>query len=76
MALVSATVHAGYSGDRKQPTSIVYVLDANAAQAYWASYNTKVSAFEHQFLGDTPTKGSYDTNTTASKYKSNIKFKW
>jgi len=73
MALVSATLNAGYDEEKKQPNSILYVLDANLNKAYWASYNTKVDDFTYQFLGDNPLAGSYDSNTTASKYKTNIK---
>jgi len=72
MALISATVFSGYSIDRRQPNSILYVLDANKNEAYWASYNSKVDEFTKQFLGEHPTKGSYDKNTTASKYKTGI----
>jgi len=73
MALVSATVYAGYSEDRKQPNSILYVLDANSNKAFWASYDSTTDNFTQQFLGENPLKGSYDANTTASKYKSRIK---
>ncbi len=72
LALISATLYASYSSDRKQPNSILYVLDANKNEAYWASYNSKTDVFTKQFLGENPTPGSYDKNTTASKYKTKI----
>ncbi|MFK5958991.1 MAG: M28 family peptidase [Lutibacter sp.] len=72
LALVSASIFSSYSIDRKQPNSILYVLDANKNEAYWASYNLQVDEFTKQFLGENPTKGSYDSNTTASKYKTKI----
>ncbi|AMC11438.1 hypothetical protein Lupro_09250 [Lutibacter profundi] len=74
MALISATVFSSYSIDRKQPNSILYVLDVNKNEAYWASYNSKVDKFTKQFLGEHPIKGSYDKNTTASKYKTGIQW--
>ncbi len=73
MALISASVHSGFSEDRKQPNSILYVYDTTINKAYWASYNLKIDSFTAQFLGENPTTGSYDTNTTASKYNTKIK---
>jgi hypothetical protein len=74
MALISASVYSGYSIDRKKPNSILYVLDSNKNEAYWASYNWETDDFTKQFFGENPTKGSYDGNTTASKYKTSIQF--
>tara|TARA_R110001583_G_scaffold47145_1_gene147672 strand:+ start:197 stop:2509 length:2313 start_codon:yes stop_codon:yes gene_type:complete len=73
MALVSASLNASYNFDKKQPNSILYVFDTNKNEAYWASYNTSTDEFTKQFLGDQPKKGSFDSNITASKYKSSIK---
>jgi len=73
MALISASINASYNSERKEPNSILYVLDTNLNEAYWASYNSQVDDFTKQFLGDNPTTGSYDANTTASKYKTKIK---
>ncbi len=72
MALISATLFSTYSNDRKKPNSILYVLDTNEMEAYWASYNSKTDAFTKQFLGENPKQKSYDKNTTASKYRTRI----
>ncbi|HSQ46652.1 MAG TPA: M28 family peptidase, partial [Lutibacter sp.] len=72
MAFISASVFSSYSVDRKKPNSVLYVFDSNKNEAYWASYNTETDDFTKQFLGENPTKGSYDENTTASKYRTNI----
>jgi len=72
MALISASVFSSYSVDRRKPNSVLYVFDSNKNEAYWASYNTEMDEFTKQFLGENPTIGSYDENTTASKYKTNI----
>ena len=72
MALISASVYSGYSIDRKKPNSVLYVFDSNKNEAYWASYNAETDDFTKQFLGENPTKGNYDGNTTASKYKTSI----
>lgn len=74
MALISASVFSSYSVDRKKPNSVLYVFDSNKNEAYWASYNAETDDFTKQFLGENPTKGSYDENTTASKYKTSIQF--
>lgn len=73
MAFISTSLQSSYSIDRKQPNSILYVLDASKNEAYWASYNKKVDEFTVQFLGDNPSKGSYNTDPLASKYKTSIK---
>jgi hypothetical protein len=73
LSFVMTYFTANYSVNRKKPNSIFYLLDASKNEAYWASYNTKIDAFTKQFLGDKPTKGSYDNNTMASKYHTNIK---
>jgi len=73
MALISASVFSSYSVDRKKPNSVLYVFDSNKNEAYWASYNAETDDFTKQFLGENPAKGSYDSTTTASKYKTNIK---
>jgi hypothetical protein len=73
MSLISAAVFSSYSIDRKMPNSVLYVFDSNKNEAYWASYNAETDDFTKQFLGENPTKGSYDENTTTSKYKTNIK---
>jgi hypothetical protein len=72
MALISASVFSSYSVDQNKPNSILYVFDSNKNEAYWASYNAETDDFTKQFLGENPTKGSYDENTMASKYKTNI----
>lgn len=73
LSLISASFLSGYSEDRKQPNSILYVFDANNNEAFWASYNTKVDEFTQQYLGADPTKGSFTKNSSASKYGTNFK---
>ncbi len=71
---ISASFKSGYSVDRKQPNSIIYVLDADKNEAFWASYDNGIDDFTKQFLGDEPVKGSYDSTTTASKYGTKIQW--
>ena len=72
MALISASVYSSYSVDQRKPNSVLYVFDSNKNEAYWASYNNEMDEFTKQFLGENPIVGSYDANTTASKYNTNI----
>jgi hypothetical protein len=73
MCFISASSQSSYSTDRRKPNSINYVLDADTHEAFWVSYNKDVDVFTEQFLGKNPSKGSYDKNIIASKYKTNIK---
>ncbi|PHQ57397.1 MAG: peptidase M28 [Lutibacter sp.] len=73
ITMVTAAVFSGYSDSRKQPNSILYVFDTTKNEAYWASYNAEIDDFTKQFLGENPSKGSYDSTTTSSKYKTGIK---
>lgn len=73
MALITASINSGFSEDKKQPNSILYMYDVTQNKAYWESYNLNTDSFTAQFLGENPIKGSYDTTTTASKYKTKIK---
>lgn len=74
IALIAATFNSSFSIDKRQPNSILYMLDADKNEAYWATYNSKIDTFTKQFLGENPTEGSYDENTTASKYKTKLKW--
>jgi len=69
---VKAALHAGYTLDRKKPNSILYIYDADAQKAYWATYNYKLDVFTKQFLGDNPVKGGVDGKVAASKYGTSI----
>ncbi len=73
LSLASAYFSSGYSKDKKQPNSILYVFDADNNEAYWVSYNTKVDDFTQQYLGNNPSKGSFIKNSSASKYGTQFK---
>ncbi len=72
-SFIKASFMADYSEDRKQPTSLVYVLDSDKNEAFWASYESKVNDYNKAYLTDEPTKGSFVENATASKYYSKYK---
>jgi len=73
LSLVSAAYTSGYSNDKKQPNSILYVLDVDEKEAYWASYNSKTDDFTEQYLGENPILGSFVKNPSASKYGTDFK---
>ncbi len=74
MAIISAMLQANYSTDRKQPNSVLYMFDIDKNEAYWTTYNLEIDAFTKQFLGENPSKGNFDSITTASKYNTKITF--
>ncbi len=74
LIFIAASFKSGYNVDRKQPNSIIYILDADKNEAYWASNNKNVDDFTGQFLGENPVKGGFDKTTTASKYGTKISF--
>lgn len=69
---VKAALNAGYAIDIKKPNSILYIYDADAQKAYWATYNQKLDDFTTQFLGDNPIKGGVDGKVAASKYGTSL----
>ena len=73
LAFVMASLKANYSKDRKQPTSLLYIIDADKGEAYYTTYETKVNDFNKTYLTEEPTKGSFDKGTTASKYNTSFK---
>ncbi len=73
LLLITASFQANYSETRKQPTSLVYIVDVDENQAFWASYEAKVNSYNKAFLGENPTKGSFDKTAGASKYKTAYK---
>lgn len=73
IAFVNASLKADYNKERKKPTSLVYVLDSDKQEAYWASYERETNPFNEEYLTKNPTKGSFTKTTTASKYNTTFK---
>lgn len=73
LSFISAGFTSGYSVDRKQPNSILYILDADKKEANWVSYNNYTDIFTKQFLGDNPESGSDMKNSASSKYRTGYK---
>ncbi len=68
LALVSAYFSSGFNTDRKQPNSLVYLLDADENKAYWASYDQETDDYTRQYLGERPEEGNFYANLSSSKY--------
>ncbi len=73
LALITASFQSSYNKTRKKPTSLVYIVDADTNEAYFASYETTVNDYTKTYLGEDPTKGSFNKNVLDSKYKTNYK---
>ncbi len=72
LALVSASFSSDYNQERKQPNSILYVLDADKKEAYWASYNTETDAFTNQFFKENPSPNNVFSTPASTKYGTNF----
>jgi hypothetical protein len=70
---IKASFSSGYTKDRRQPTSLNYVFNADSNEAFWASFESKTNDYNKAYLGEKPTKGSFDKSTNASKYNSHYK---
>ncbi len=73
LSFASASFTSGYSEDRKQPNSILYILDADKNEADWVSYNHSTDSFTQQFLSDNPENENKFKNSAASKYRTGYK---
>jgi len=71
--LVIASFKSGYTNKKPQPTSLVYVMDADENKAYWATYESTPNDFNKAYLGDSPIEGSFDEVAAKSKYNSGYK---
>ncbi|SHJ71902.1 Peptidase family M28 [Arenibacter nanhaiticus] len=49
--LIAAHFSASYTVDRANPTSLVYLLDADKNQAHWATYDHVLSGWTAQYIG-------------------------
>jgi hypothetical protein len=73
--LVKAHQAADYSTDRPKPNSLVYVLDAEAKKASWATYDADLDVWTKGYLGEKPTDAkAINTNKLYSKYGSAYRF--
>jgi len=69
---VKAGLNADYTIDRKKPNSVLYMYDADAQKAYWATYNHELDSFTKQFFDKNAIKGGVDGKVAASKYGTSL----
>ena len=68
-SLIYASFTSNYTTERKQPVSLNYILDVDNQKAYFASYDKKVNSYTKPYLGENPSKGSFEKETSNSKYQ-------
>lgn len=72
---VKAHQSSGYTNGKAKPNSLVYILDADAKKANWATYDTNLDEWTKTYLGQKPKDGSaLNTNKLYSKYGSQYTF--
>ena len=71
IALITASLKADYTTNRKQPVSLNYILDATN-KAYFTSFDQKVTSYNKEYLGENPIKGSFEKTASDSKYHTGI----
>jgi hypothetical protein len=69
-----ATYNNGFNENRKKPNSVVFINDIDANQSYWASYDYTTDTYTKQFLGESPTKGSFTDLISKSKYSTPFRY--
>jgi hypothetical protein len=68
---VYANMHSGYETGKAKPNSLVYILDADKYQAYWATYDVNLDEWTKLYVGDNPsTADALNADKLFSKYNS------
>ncbi len=68
-----ATFNSGFSVDKKQPNSLVYIQYSDTKTASWASYNNNLDAYTKQVLSTEIENQENEGAETQSKYNSTFK---
>ncbi len=63
-----ATFNSGYSIDKKQPNSLVFVQNSDNNTSYWATYNKTFDSYTNQIFNDSYEDGNIPSNEGKSKY--------
>jgi hypothetical protein len=59
-AIVTAELNAKFGPEQKRPDSLIYLHDADAAKAWWLTYDGESDVWTHQLLGDSATRASFE----------------
>ncbi len=68
-----ATTGSTPDAEHRSQNSIVYLLDADNNQAYWASYDHKPDSYTRQFLGNKPESGRLFPDTAINRYSTGVR---
>lgn len=71
IAFITASFKSGYTKDRRQPNSMIFIQDTDKKEAYFASYNKQNDSYTKQFLGENPQKGGLAT-FFSNKFKTKL----
>ena len=72
---IKAHQFSDYTNEKAKPNSLVYILDADANKANWATYDTYLDEWTKIYLGENPKSASaLNSNKMYSKYGSQYTF--
>ena len=72
---VYAQIRSGYEIGKAKPNSLIYVYNADADEAKWATYDTNLDEWTKRYLGENPkSAASLNKNPLYSKYHSDYTF--
>jgi hypothetical protein len=72
---IKAHLFSDYTNEKAKPNSLVYILDADANKANWATYDTYLDEWTKIYLGENPKSATaLNSNKLYSKYGSQYTF--
>ena len=72
---IKAHQFSNYTNEKAKPNSLVYILDADANKANWATYDTYLDEWTKIYLGENPKSATaLNSNKLYSKYGSQYTF--
>lgn len=72
---VNAHLNSNYQTGKAKPNSLLYVLDADADQAFWVTYDKNLDEWTKNYLGENPKSGSeLNDFPLFSKYNSGFSY--
>ncbi|MGC4041043.1 MAG: M20/M25/M40 family metallo-hydrolase [Flavobacterium sp.] len=73
--IIKAHQESAYTTEKAKPNSLVYILNADANKANWATYDSAPDEWTKTYLGEKPKEGtSLNTDKLYSKYGSEYTF--
>ena len=73
--LILAHTRSGFNEDRAKPSSLLYVLDAEEEDAFWATYEREPSSWTTSFVGKADQKAaSLSKRVISSKYRTPFRY--